>query len=154
MVAVQARGRAATDMVGDRNDYGRSGREVQSPAARLRRGDGGGGQPSCRLERGSNQDRGRTAGILAETGQDSRGRCGSLGQDSKGAGGGGDARRLLLKGEQRQPSQARPPPPHPGPQAPAREKPGVSPRPARDRLDRRVSLTAITPPEIPQASGV
>lgn len=51
-----------------------------------RRGDGGGGQLSCRLERGSNQDRGRTAGILAETGQDSRQRCGSLGQDSKGGG--------------------------------------------------------------------
>lgn len=61
----------------------------------------------------------------------------------KGRGGGGDARRLLLKGEQRQPSQARPPPPHPGPQAPAREKPRVSPHPACDRLDCRVSLPVI-----------
>nr|XP_035108560.1 dapper homolog 3-like [Callithrix jacchus] len=41
----------------------------------------------------------------------------------KGRGGGGDARRLLLKGEQRQPSRARPPPPCLEPQAPAREKP-------------------------------
>ncbi|KAL0604937.1 hypothetical protein AAY473_026935 [Plecturocebus cupreus] len=45
------------------------------------------------------------------------------GAAGEGAGGGGDARRLLLKGEQRQPSRARPPPPSLEPQAPAREKP-------------------------------
>lgn len=57
-------------------------------------------------------------------------------------GGGGDARRLLLKGEQRQPSQAHPPPPRPGPPAPAREKPRVSPRPSLGLLDRRMRRSA------------
>jgi hypothetical protein len=53
MVAVQARGRALADTVGDRNDSGQSGGEVQSPAARLGGEMGeGGGQSSCRLERG------------------------------------------------------------------------------------------------------
>lgn len=59
MVAVQARGRAVTDMVGDRNDYGQSEREVQSPAAR--RGEMGEGDSRAAGWRGA---RIKTGGAL------------------------------------------------------------------------------------------